>query len=49
MNWTTILTDIVSSARTDEGKAFALGVCLAAGVRIIRTGIRWLKRIDTTD
>ena len=48
MNWSEILTEILSSSGTDEAKAFFLGVGLAAGVRIVRAGLVWLKRVDSS-
>lgn len=47
MNWTEILNEVLAMSSSDDAKSFFLGVGLAAGVRVIRTGIRWLKRIDT--
>jgi hypothetical protein len=47
MNWTDFINAVMGTSDSDEYKAFFLGVGLAAGVRIVRAGIRWVKRIDS--
>lgn len=44
MNWTSFIDSTLAAATSDEAKVFWLGVGLAAGVRIVRAGIRMLKR-----
>jgi len=44
MNWTPFIDGIMAAAATDEAKAFWLGIGLACGVRIVRAGMKWMKR-----
>jgi hypothetical protein len=47
MNWQNVIDQVLATTATDEAKCFALGMFLAAGVRIIRAGIRWLKAVSS--
>jgi len=47
MNFPDFVTHVLALSRTDEAKAFLLGMGLAVGVRVVRAGLRWFKRVDT--
>ena len=47
MNWDNISNQVSAMAGTDEFKAFMLGCLFAVGVRIVRMGIAWLRKVDT--
>jgi len=46
MNWDTLSAQVLDIVGSDELKAFMLGVLFAVGVRLIRMGIAWLKKIE---
>jgi hypothetical protein len=46
MNWDAIRDQVMAMGGTDEFRAFMLGIGLGVGVRLIRWGISWLKRVD---
>jgi len=44
MNWSS--WSLPAWATTDEAQAFVYGLFIAAGVRVFRAGLRWVKRVS---
>lgn len=47
MNYSNFVSEVLALSQTDEAKSFLLGMGLAVGFRLVRAGLRWLKRIDS--